>query len=338
MSKCGCNKFFNANNKPSNREPGIFYPNAGICAVCGDSDIDSAMQEVGFCPPIGEPQTLTLMAPAVFDESGVNLCRVIDINDIANACDGPTNRTTDIMFDGITRADLVNGTYFQLQVVDIDFNFVCPKSNRYSEIRPAKRNPNISRVVLRDIDVTFSIKVIDEDCKVCKEGMITLRYLACEDCPGYDDVTNPSNIGFDLYTPYGNAFGVENPAGCNKLVPIINYAGYVGGDTCQNCDCGEPQHQYKVFEPNNSLTQGITAQALAKVVANDGEYIAFGLTLYFKVVYFVQYKFNHEGLCVPPKFSAAGSSENSNCEDFCEGDLLEQSILPLSVCVEPKSF
>ncbi|ONI46278.1 hypothetical protein AN642_00685 [Epulopiscium sp. SCG-B10WGA-EpuloA2] len=365
---CGCNNinnnFFNhrldTNNINTINGETKHFTTGGICNMCNPQGYTtvSPIEEAGFCPPIGEPQMLTLMAPAVFDESGVNLCRVIRIGELANACAGSQmSRTTDLLFDGLTILDLQNATHLQLQVVDIDFNFVCPKSARYSDIRPAKNNPNLSRVTLRDIDVTFAIKVIDKNCRVCKEGMMTLRYLPGEHCPGYDEKTNPKNIAVDLYTPYGVAFAVENPSGCNKLVPIVNYIGYVGADTCQNCYNLDNNNgggimpledptltpvmppAYKVFEPNNSLSQGISAQGLAKVISADSEYIAIGLTLYFKVVYFVQYKFNHEGLCVPPKFTTvATSSENSSCKAFVEGDLLEQSILPLSVCVEPKSY
>ncbi len=341
MSKCGCGKgnntFFNTLS-PFKGDHKFFNPNAGVCDFCTPGAL-SPMEEAGFCPPIGEPQTLTLMAPAVFDESGLNLCRVVEIDELANACDGPTSRTTDLLFDGLTIEDLQNAAHLQLQVVDIDFNFVCPKTSRFSEIRPAKHNPNLSRVTLKDLDVTFAVKVINGNCRVCKEGMMTLRYLGSEHCPGYDDKTNPCNVAFDLYTPYGVTFSPENPAGCNKLVPTINYIGYVGNDTCQGCQCETQGGKHKVFEPNNALSQGISAQALAKVISGDEDYLAIGLTLYFKVVYFVQYKFNHEGLCVPPKFTSLNDlSESSSCVAFVEGDLLEQSILPLSVCVEPKTF
>ncbi|OON96821.1 MAG: hypothetical protein ATN31_01640 [Candidatus Epulonipiscioides saccharophilum] len=367
---CGCN---NVNSNYLNRAlvtdnintvngTTKHFSNASICNICHPqstslpvSDIPSPIEEAGFCPPIGEPQMLTLMAPAVYDESGFNLCRTIKLADFVNACDGPMSRTTDLLFDGLTVKDLQNATHLQTQVVDIDFNFVCPKSSRYSDIKPAKNNPNLSRITLRDIDVTLAVKVIDNNCRVCKEGMMTLRYLPGEKCPGYDKKTNPANVVIDLYTPYGVAFAAENPGGCNKLVPIVNYVGFVGSDTCQNCspDYGvmpiangansfkylPSDAMYKTFEPNNALTQGISAQGLAKVISGDDEHLAIGLTLYFKVVYFVQYKFNHEGLCVPPKFTTvAGSIETKSCLQFVEGDLLEQSILPLSVCVEPKSY
>ncbi|ONI43373.1 hypothetical protein AN640_04170 [Candidatus Epulonipiscium fishelsonii] len=329
MSKCNCttnndSKYF------STQSFGNFNINV--------TDSQSLLNP-GVFAPIGEPRLLTMMAPVVFDESGLNLCRVVSIDHLVDICqNNTTGRTTDVLFDGLSRADLQNATTLQLQVVDIDFNFVCPSHYRYSEIKPGKNAPNISRVVLRDIDVTFAIKIIDANYKVCKEGMLTLRYLPSETCPGYDKDTNPSNVAFDLYTPYGISFAAENPVGCNKLVPTINYIGYIAGDMCQGVAMEEATTMYKDFEPNNGVAQGISAQALARVIAADDEYLAIGITLYFKVIYFVQYKFQHEGLCVPPKFALSALGGESSCLAFVQGDLLEQSILPLSVCVEPKTI
>ncbi|MGL4736426.1 MAG: hypothetical protein ACRCW2_03120 [Cellulosilyticaceae bacterium] len=325
MSKCCCNndsKYFKT-------------PNAGVCDICKPNCEASEVERIAICPPVGEPKLLTLMAPVVFDECGLNLCRVFSVDQLVDVCEGPTPRTTDILFDGITSRDLKNATNVQLQVVDVDFNFVCPTGCRYSEMRPAKNTPNMTRVTLRDLDVTFAVKLLDCSCRVFKEGMMTLRYLPCEECPGYDEDTNPSSVTFDLYTPYGISYAPENPAGCNKLVPTINYVGFVENQHCQGCDCEGTV--YKTFEANNSLRQGISAQALATVIGSDDECFAVGVTLYIKAVYFVQYKFCHEGLCVPPKFTAADRNQTSSCVEFCKGNLLEQSITPLSVCTEPKT-
>ena len=328
-SKCCCN---------TQEVNGIQHPNAGICDICHPSEL-SAADAAAICPPIGEPKTLTMMAPVVFDEAGINLCRVVSTEQLVNLCEVDTPRTTDVLFDGIKADEMTDAEHLQLQVVDIDFNFVCPKSCRYSEIKAAKNRPNRSRIILRDIDVTFAVKILDSNCKVYNQGMMTLRYLPSEDCPGYDDETNPSNVVLDLYTPYGISYAPENPAGCNKLVPTINYIGFVEGQHCHNCHCEEECCKvYKHYEPSNALRQGISAQALAKVIAADDDCLAIGLTLYIKSIYFVQYKFKHEGLCVPPKYGTTAGTEANSCLEFVNGDLMEQSIKPLSVCVEPKSF
>lgn len=285
---------------------------------------------------MGEPKLLTMMAPVVFDECGINLCRTVNIDDLQDICQGDARRQPDILFSGLTKCDLINADKLQLQVVDIDFNFVDPSGNRFSEIQPAKGQPNLSRIILKDIDVTFAVSVIDCGCKVVKQGMMTLRYLGDERDCAFDPCTNPSCISFDLYTPYGVAYAPENPMGCNKLVPTINFLGYVNSEQGSG-DCGGSLEALFEFPVNNGIQQGVSAQALAKVVAYDSDFIAIGLTLYIKSIYFVQYKFKHEGLTIPPKLAPV-EDDNNNCLDFVTGDLLEVSIRPLEVGEDAKSI
>jgi len=312
-------------------------PNAGLCDICHPAENKvSPMEAVAMCPPMGEPKLLTMMAPVVFDECGINLCRTVSFDALQDICDGEARKQCDILFGGLTKCDLANACKIQLQVVDIDFNFVDPMGNRYSEIQPAKCQPNLSRISLKDIDVTFAVSIIDSCCKVVKQGMMTLRYLGDDRDYAYDACTNPSCIAFDLYTPYGVSFAPENPTGCNKLVPTINFMGYVNSEQGRCSGSLEGFFEYPV---NNTIQQGISAQALAKVVAADGcDNLAIGLTLYIKSIYFVQYKFKHEGLTVPPKLTPVNEEENNNCLDFVCGDLLEASIRPLEVGEDAKSI
>ena len=189
--------------------------------------------------------------------------------------------------------------------------------------------------------------MLNDNCKVAKEGFIVLRYLPPVDTCGFNEETNPSSVSLDLYTPYGISYAPENPCGCNKLVPTINFIGYVENLGMHKVQCicpgsGEcmPNNSpaCREFGSNNSVRQGISAQALAKVISNDDGVIAIGLTLYLKVIYFVQYKVPHAGLIVPPKFEAIGSREQNDCLMFVEGDLLEQSIRPLEVGVSSKTI
>lgn len=314
-------------------------PNAGICDVCHPAENRlSPLESVALCPPIGEPRLLTLMAPVVFDESGINLCRVICLNELRDVCQSDTNRTTDILFDGLSKKDLECACKIQLQVVDIDFNFVDPVGGRFSEIRPTKGNPNLSRITLRDIDVTFAVTCLDACCKVIAQGMMIVRYLGDECECGFDPCTNPSAVTLDLYTPYGVSYAPENPCGCNKLVPTINYVGFVSSQNGQKDHCCHEDRAHFEFDANNSVQQGISAQALAKVVAQDDDCFAIGLTLYIKSIYFIQYKFQHAGLTIPPKLSPIEDEEDNRCLEFVIGDLLEPSIQPLEVGRDAKTI
>lgn len=328
MSKCCCNndvKFFER-------------PNAGICDKCHPAENRiSPLEAVAMCPPIGEPKLLTMMAPAVFDESGINLCRVVCLDELEDVCKCETNRCTDILFDGLSKKDLDEADKIQLQVVDIDFNFVDPKDCRFSEIRPAKGNPNLSRITLKDINVTLAVTIINCACKVTKQGMMTIRYLGNENECGFDACTNPSAITFDLYTPYGVAYAKENPLGCNRLVPTINFMGFISSDQ-GDCVKEEGIKALVKYNVNNTIQQGVSAQALAKVIAHDDCCFAIGLTLYIKSIYFVQYKFRHEGLTIPPKLSPIDDRQENSCLDFVCGDLLEPSIQPLEVGTESKTI
>lgn len=330
MSKCCCN----------NNDVKFFAkPNAGICDICHPAENKlSPLETVALCPPIGEPRLLTLMAPVVFDESGINLCRVICLNELKDVCECETHRSTDILFDGLSKKDLECACKIQLQVVDIDFNFVDPVGGRYSEIKPTKGNPNLSRITLKDIDVTFAVTCLDGSCRVSAQGMMTCRYLGDECECGFDPCTNPAAVTFDMYTPYGVSYAPENPDGCNKLVPTINYVGFVSAQEGNHeCCCHDRKSHFK-FSANNTVQQGVSAQALAKVVAQDEGCFAIGLTLYIKSIYFVQYKFQHCGLTIPPKLSPIEDEEDNSCLEFVCGDLLEPSIQPLDVGTDAKTI
>lgn len=327
MSKCCCN---------NNNDVKFFQrPNAGICEQCHPAENKmSPLEAVAMCPPIGEPRLLTMMAPAVFDEIGLNLCRTVCLNELEDVCRCNSNDYTDILFDGISKEDLAEADKIQLQVVDINFNFNNDDCERYSEIKSAKGNPNLSRITLKDIDVTLAVECISECCKVTKTGMMTIRYLGDEDSCGHDSCTNPSAVTFDLYTPYGVGYKVEDPDGCCKLIKNINYMGFIGEDKDARCYGREAA----TFNMNNTIQQGISAQALAKVIASNEDCFAIGLTLYIKAIYFVQYKFKHEGLTIPPKLSPMDEDNNNSCLDFVCGDLLEASIQPLEVGKNAKTL
>ncbi len=325
--------------------------NAGVCDICNPTQV-SPKDDICICPPIGEPKCLNMLAPVIFDESGINLCRIVDIDHLIDVCNPNEKCTprTDFLFGNLQKSDLEDADDIQLQVVDIDFNFICPHSNRYSEIKPPKDKPNCSRITLRDIDVTFAVKVLNDHCKTRKEGFMVLRYLPPVDSCGFDEETNPSSVTLDLYTPYGISYAPENPSGCNKLVPTVNFMGFVENQGMHNFRCGgqcgpgegpdQPHYHPKSYEyaSNNSPRQGISVQALAKIISNEDGIMAVGLTLYIKVIYLVQYKVPHAGLIVPPKFEAIGTREQNSCLQFVEGDLLEQSIRPLEVGVCSKTI
>ncbi|NLK21091.1 MAG: hypothetical protein GX308_03160 [Epulopiscium sp.] len=251
-------------------------------------------------PPLGEPRLLTVAAPVVFDECGINICRVVDnLEDLF----------PDVNFEGVSG--------IELRVIDIDFNF---DEEDGSSVTPLARRPNCARVFLTEIDVTFEAKLIGNNCQIIDNQCFTIQYLPGDDQdPYFDDDTNPISVAVDMYTPYGVSYGQNG-----DCVPVVNFLGFM-----ENGDDG-----------NNALRQGLVAQALGKVVNLDIDSLtaAIGLTIYLKAIYYVQYKIPHKGLCVPPKCIPVEVEAENACLDFVEGNLLEQSIQPLEVCCKPQSF
>lgn len=272
-------------------------PLAGECAVCNPTEAINPAEDACVCPPLGEPKHLPILAPVVFDECGINLCREIAI---------PTN-----IIEGYPETENI-----ELKVVDIDFNFDHPNG---SSVETIARRPNCVRIRLARLCVKFVAKLYDARCRVIAEKCFTVEYLPDQEDPSYDEDTNPSAVIVELYAPYGVSYFEV----CGKCKPVISFLGFVEGP-----------------ESNNSLRQGLVAQALAKVIELDyaNGVIAAGISIYLKSVYFVQYKIEHAGLCVPPKCVPIGDIAEDACKDFVEGDLLEQSIQPLEVCQRPKSF
>lgn len=251
------------------------------------------MMDPCVCPPIGEPEKLTLVAPVIFDECGINLCKVGQ-RDIA--------------------LNYPDAAAAEVSIADIDFNVNCKDGSKVEFI---KDRPNCCRITLSNICVKFTVKVLDENNQIMDTFCIDELYLPPEDDPEWDEETNPSAVAVELYAPYGVSY-IDT---CDEFIPTINCLGFI--------EKGKGLG-------NNGLRQGINTQAMAKIVRADMErgIIAMGLTLYLKVMYFVQYNMPHLGLCVPPKVEPHEVIPENSCKDFCEGDLLELNVCPLPLFPE----
>lgn len=265
-------------------------PPTSSCCSCKSHAADDC-KDICMNPPIGQPKSLTLLAPVVFDECGINLCKVVQRNVLCNP-----------------EIDCIS-----LRVVDIDFNM--GRGDHVSHIETLRSRPNCSRITLSGIRVKLAVTLLDRCKNVIDSFMMLEEYLpACSDDPCYDEEANPCSLCMELYTPYGLSYQSQDPP-----CPTINFFGM---EEPGACGMG-----------NNSLRQGVGAQALAKVVRFDPEdgVVALGLTIYLKSVYFVQYRVPHEGLAVPPKCDAVVDQCDA-CKDFVEGDLLSLNIKPLDLC------
>ncbi|WP_105614349.1 hypothetical protein [Vallitalea okinawensis] len=260
------------------------------CILCNDPD-NPEKRDPCLCPPLGEPKKLTIVAPVIFDECGINLCKVIQ-RDIFKKYEDAAS--------------------IQLRVIGIDYNIHYGEDG--SKVEFIKNRPNCIRITLSHICVKLAVKVLDDRCCIIDTFCIDELFLPCEDDPEYDEETNPSSITIDLYAPYGVSY-IDT---CDECIPTINFLGFIeNGEDARNDD----------------LRQGVDSQALAKVVRFDPcrGVVAIGLTIYLKVVYFIQYKIPHDGIAVPPKCEPIYEVTENACKEFVEGDLLEQNILPLAL-------
>ncbi len=115
--------------------------------------------------PFGEPKLLTCVAPVVFDECGINLCREIKIPECLLA-QHPNTAAVDLKVIGIN-----------FSIGDIDGSCVDTLPKR----------PNCVRVKLSRLKVRFAAKLLDRHCKVLAEECFQALYLPDKDSPHDDD-------------------------------------------------------------------------------------------------------------------------------------------------------
>lgn len=289
MSKCVKN--FN----PSGKVFGINCDDESVSSGDTPNLYPNMRKDPCIKAPCGEPNLLTLLANAIYDESGINLCRTIDVTSASVV--GPTVEWSDI--EDHTCNVL-------LEVVDYDL--------ASSTVELLSNRPNCVGVKLTDLEVTFAAKFLDTCGRILATTLFKATYLASDDSLDcYDPDTNPTSICTELYAPYGVTYGSD-------YEPVINGIGYIA-------DSG--------IVGNNVIPQGISIQAMAKVLNFDFDTTAgihpvltVGLTLMLRSSYIVEYRFEHAGISVPPK-AVPIIEEDLDCIRFVEGDLLAKNVRPL---------
>lgn len=239
----------------------------GCSCSCGcghKTESTPACKDICVHAPTGEPHALTLLAPVVFDECGINLCKVIQRNVFCNP-------------------EICS---IQLRVMDIDWNI--GRTEHSSRIETMRSRPNCSRITLSGIRVKLAVTLLDRCHNILDSFMMVEEYLpSCPDDPCYDDEANPCSLCLELYTPYGLSYLAQD-APC----PTINFFGYE--ETAGGCPGNNMLRQ----------GVGAQALAKVVRCDTEDGVLAIGLTIYLKSVYFVQYRVPHEGLAIPPKCDA----------------------------------
>ena len=179
--------------------------NSSGCKSCPKRYISPGVQTGGPCrdictePICGDPDMLTLLAPVVYDELGINLCRTITIEPPTGAIASVSAQILDVAFgqgaDAATTVVQING------------------------------RPNCYLVTLTNLAVTFLLTFYDCTRRSLGTQTVTATYLPTNstvaDYDYLDDDTNPALVELEIFAPYGVS---HDPS--SGSAPVIQYVGF----------------------------------------------------------------------------------------------------------------
>ena len=148
----------------------------------------SCYGEVDVClnPQCGDPRLLNVLAPVIYDEVGVNVCRTIPLTE-GFLTDYPT------------------AYYATAEVIDITLDGT---GDEVTTVSPIATRPNCYDVDLTNLSVDFAIKLYDYSKRLL--ATLTLPdiiYLPSDvTAEGYDPETNPASVSIDIFAPYGISY------------------------------------------------------------------------------------------------------------------------------------
>jgi len=189
--KCGCGTRIVSNvvqRMNGNRENGTSGRTGECMDVCGN-------------PVIGDPDYLSIFAPVIYDEIGINLCTTFDLGvDIPTAYPTAVSATTKVL----------NITYtYGTDNVLID---------------SIAGRPNCYVVTLSNLTVQFAVSIYDAGCRLLDVIYPTAVYLPSDTTADtYDEDTNPASVELEIFAPYGISY-LDAATG---PTPIINYIGFL---------------------------------------------------------------------------------------------------------------
>lgn len=162
--------------------------------------ISNGVNTTGKCrdlcvnPVCGDPDCLTLLAPVVYDELGINLCRAVPIDIPATA--------------GAVAS-------LSAQVANVSF---ATTGAAATTVAPISGRPNCYLVTLTSLNVTFIIHFYDCAKRLLATSTANATYLPTDSSSDgyeyYDEDTNPDSVELEIFAPYGvaNDSSTGNPA------------------------------------------------------------------------------------------------------------------------------
>ncbi|MCM1185793.1 MAG: hypothetical protein NC251_05795 [Lachnoclostridium sp.] len=164
---------------------------------------DSCCLDVCVNPICGTPTLLSIMAPVIYDEIGINLCA-----SFALGTDIATTYPTAVS----AAAKVINISY-----TDGDGGV---------SIEAIAGRPNCYVVTLAGLTVTFAVSLYDENCRLVGTVYPTAAYLPADTEATYDEDTNPSSVELEIFAPYGVSYEIETPPTTGTPSPVLNYVGF----------------------------------------------------------------------------------------------------------------
>lgn len=151
-------------------------------------------------PQCGDPEFLTVLAPVVYDEIGINICRTMPL--------------------GAFISDFPTAVYATVEVIDIEIDTEPPDA---VTITPISGRPNCYDITLTNLSVTFAIKLYDCCQRLLTTGTLPgIIYLPPSTTdPGYDPDTNPSTVDLEIFAPYGVVY-----TDGDVTSPALNFIGF----------------------------------------------------------------------------------------------------------------
>lgn len=195
MAKCKCR---NTTRIVSETVQNMCSNNTCMCAANAYGCVDVCRN-----PVKGDPKYLSLFAPLIYDEVGINLCATFSLG-VDLATEYPTVTCASVRIANIAYA---------YGATDVS-------------VEPITGRPNCYLIGLSNVEVTFAVDLYDATCRLITTVYPTAVYLPSDaTVPTYDEDTNPSRVELELFAPYGTAFtgtGAETSR-------VINVIGFTSG-------------------------------------------------------------------------------------------------------------
>lgn len=158
-------------------------------------------------PICGSPDELSLYAPLIYDQIGINLCAAFPVGvDISAVYPAATNATASI--------------------IDVSYSY----GNNNVVINQIPGRPNCYSVTLSNLSVTFAVSLYDENCRLIATIYPTATYLPSDTTAAtYDEDVNPASVELEIFSPYGVSYNRQEGA-AQEYTPALNYIGFLSSD------------------------------------------------------------------------------------------------------------